>query len=584
MLDQVAILANKNSSESLAVARYYAQRRGIPANHVIQLDLPLTESISRETYDTRVVQPTRHALQERGLVEKIRVLVTTYGIPLRIDAPQASDQRRAWLDDARERQKTARERIRLLEEWVRALAPVDNPASSPQAELSQNQEQPGIVRPSVGDPQVERVGLAFREAAARIRQVRDRQNLEKAVQDLSRFTVQFGGIAALAQNLRPAPGTGNPQGIVEREKLLAQAASVQAMIQVLTQTPSELNRQRAYFLAERMFGLQGVLSLAKAEEEIFSYRDGDASLDSELSLLWGDEESYHIAGRMANPLYVEEGSEPNERHRTLMPVMMVSRLDAPTHQLAMRLVDQAISAEQSGLQGRVYVDARGLATGPPLSYGSYDQSLRDLAEMFRQLASRSPISYQVILENTERRFSQPGEAPDVAVYVGWYRLRSYEDAFTFRPGAIGYHLASAEAASIHDPDEPGWCKNALERGITVTLGSTGEPLLDAFPEPYHFFRLLLTGQYSLVEAYYLTSRYVSWRMVLFGDPLYTPWRGRGVHDGKALPVAPSDRPFHNPLQAVRQVKHLRETALSRIDQIMSQLEHAAQEPSRGPHH
>ena len=93
------------------------------------------------------------------------------------------------------------------------------------------------------------------------------------------------------------------------------------------------------------------------------------------------------------------------------------------------------------------------------------------------------------------------------------------------------------------------CKNALERGVTATLGSVGEPYLDAFPEPARFMTLLLTGKYSLVEAYYLTSRYVSWRMVLFGDPLYNPMQGRSrptADSPTPFPTAPSDRPLGDP--------------------------------------
>ena len=113
--------------------------------------------------------------------------------------------------------------------------------------------------------------------------------------------------------------------------------------------------------------------------------------------------------------------------------------------------------------------------------------------------------------------------------------------------------------SVHDPKERGWCKNALERGITVTIGSTGEPYLDAFPMPHEFVGLLMTGQYSLVEVYYLTTRYLSWRMVLFGDPLYNPWHAQPsikpdqvalrqrTHLGSQAPLPPADRPHRDPL-------------------------------------
>jgi len=189
-----------------------------------------------------------------------------------------------------------------------------------------------------------------------------------------------------------------------------------------------------------------------------------------------------------------------------------------------------------------------------------------------------------VLDDTERRFSQPGEAPDVGIYAGWYKLRSYEDAFTFLPGAIGYHIASGEAISIHDPNETGWCKNALERGITVTLGPVGEPYVDAFPLPDQFIGLLMTGRYHLVEAYFLASRYISWRMGLFGDPLYNPWRGRDLLNEqdlerrpqstlKKLPPAPSTRSFHDPIQARRELTQQREIALAKIRELMKSLEH-----------
>jgi hypothetical protein len=183
-------------------------------------------------------------------------------------------------------------------------------------------------------------------------------------------------------------------------------------------------------------------------------------------------------------------------------------------------------------------------------------------------------TYQSKLENTETRFHHPGEAPDVALYVGWYRLRHYEDAFTFRSGAIGYHMASAEAVSLHSASEPGWCKNALDHGITATLGSIGEPYLDAFPEPLEFAALLMTGQYSLVEAYYLTSRWISWRMVLVGDPLYNPWKTTPAAKRSTLtmfplaPIAPSDRTFDDPIIIRGEWARIHEQSRTKLDAIL----------------
>ena len=65
-----------------------------------------------------------------------------------------------------------------------------------------------------------------------------------------------------------------------------------------------------------------------------------------------------------------------------------------------------------------------------------------------------------------------------------------------------------------------WCVYRLRR---ADRGSGCDP--DSLPLPSEFLGLLLTGRYSLVEAHYLTTRYINWRMVLWGDPLYNPSRG-----------------------------------------------------------
>lgn len=93
-VDRVLIIANRNSPVSLRVAQYYQQRRGIPPSHFFTLDLPdssLTpalESISYSTYKTQVEQPLRDFLTRQDLVNRIRYIVLTKGIPLRIkDVP-----------------------------------------------------------------------------------------------------------------------------------------------------------------------------------------------------------------------------------------------------------------------------------------------------------------------------------------------------------------------------------------------------------------------------------------------------------------------------------------------------------------
>jgi uncharacterized protein (TIGR03790 family) len=575
--DHIAILANRNSSDSLAVAHHYATRRGIPPERIFQLDLPTHETMNREQYEERVVTPVRAMLEAKGLTRTIRVLVTTYGIPLRVDAPQPNESERRWIQEATERQRFARGYLAQIPEWAGHVAPSRHSEQSPST--------PSKPRTIEGDGALfEQTSRAINEAVGRLNQANPREapgTIERWNQELARIMVQAGGAASLARNLQSA----DRQTHANLSKLREEVLSAQTAIRVLTDVPSDRNRKQAYQLTERMFGLEGVLRLATAEIETYSYKNGDASLDSELALLWWDRDQYPVAGRFPNPLFhsaLVANPSPSQP-----PVIIVSRLDAPTPQLAMDLVDRAMETEQRGLTGTAYIDSRGLQPDGTVGYGYYDQGLRDLADLLR-----THSTYPVVLEDTERRFSERSEAPDVAIYAGWYKLRSYEDAFTFNPGAIGYHIASGEAVSIHDPKEAGWCKNALERGITVTLGPTGEPYVDAFPLPNEFFALLLTGRYTLVEAYALTTRYIGWRMVLFGDPLYNPWRGRGLLTEKDTVLrhsrsrqathttAPFALPFNDPIKARQEVKRQRETALAQAQTFINNLERQSRKQKR----
>lgn len=568
---QIAVVVNRSSLESVQVGEHYASRRGIPATQIIRLDLgPLKDAISRQEYEQLLMQPLRQALTERGLATTIRVLLPVYGVPLSVQAPKPTDAEQRWGDDAQARHTRA---VQALETLATQVDPTGEPTTKERETKATSPEQTGNL--------LTRIETGLRQRLTRLQGEKDRQKAGPELQELRSTLLRVGGVAALVRNVPPASAGGSPLPQAELQQLQAQVAIAWRMLQALLEAPTESNRPQAYQLAERVFGLQGVLRLATTEAERRHYSEGSASVDSELSLLWVDAVVYGLAKRIDNPVY-HAAPAPSERPDTALPILLVSRLDAPTPQLAKQLVDHAIQAEQHGLQGTVYVDARWkpLPAAPLLSTAFYDQSLRTTAELFRSLGT-----YPVVFDETERTFQTPGEAPDVAAYVGWYRYRAYEDAFTFRPGSLGYHIASGEAVSVHDPKERGWCKNALERGITVTLGPISEPYLDAFPLPAEFFGLLLTGRYALVEVYYLTTRYLSWRMVLFGDPLYNPWRGKGLlqpaqltllpasgRAAEAFPTAPTARAFPDPLQWRARHEQERQELLTQVERMMQVLE------------
>ncbi len=100
--DSVAVLYNSKLPESKKLAEIYRELRGIPADNLIALELPIAADISRDDYEKKIAGPLRAEFEKRnwwkrqkdrtgmvGPVEnKIRVLVTMRGVPLRIQ-PQA---------------------------------------------------------------------------------------------------------------------------------------------------------------------------------------------------------------------------------------------------------------------------------------------------------------------------------------------------------------------------------------------------------------------------------------------------------------------------------------------------------------
>jgi len=60
------VVFNKDIPESIELAKFYAQKRGIARDHVIGLSVSKTEEIGRDEYDTMIRDPLRAVFKERG--------------------------------------------------------------------------------------------------------------------------------------------------------------------------------------------------------------------------------------------------------------------------------------------------------------------------------------------------------------------------------------------------------------------------------------------------------------------------------------------------------------------------------------
>jgi uncharacterized protein (TIGR03790 family) len=88
----VLLVVNKKSPVSRQIADYYRPRRSVPVPNVCYLDTTPDEEISWQIYQEQIERPVGDCLKKAGLQEKVLYIVTTLGVPLKVDGPGAGVQ------------------------------------------------------------------------------------------------------------------------------------------------------------------------------------------------------------------------------------------------------------------------------------------------------------------------------------------------------------------------------------------------------------------------------------------------------------------------------------------------------------
>lgn len=514
--NEIAILGMASSFESRQLADFYAAARGVPKSQILMLEGAPKETISRGEWEGQFRPAIRNWLGKGGLESKIRCFVTVGDVPLTIgargqDAPDVAE-RKQYLHQSRET---------FVKRFAAVIVAIHGVAGSEAKQAELKGDVP--LRQLVAD-----FDAALKQSQARRQKLPEAERKEADVQ-LERIFIAAGGVNSILEMVaRQGDASKLPEEAMRRLDLArGRLVGLQQGLQSLSSLPDTVARDvQTLNLLHQATGAVGCLRWIDEQLELLQKNETYASFDSELALLRFPD--YPLFRWLPNLLHYGFDVIPNKP-----PTMMVARLSAPSADLVMKLIDASIAAEKTGLQGTIYLDARGMSydakkdqTG---SYGQYDESVRDLAERLKAHAKM-----KVVLNNESTLF-QAGECPDAALYCGWYSLGKYVDAFEWKPGAVGYHMASMEAQTLRNPKSEVWCNAMLRDGVAATLGPTYEPYLAAFPLPDDFFPLLLTGQYTLAEVYYRTLPFNSWVMVLVGDPLYNPFKARPALTEDGLP-------------------------------------------------
>ncbi len=241
----------------------------------------------------------------------------------------------------------------------------------------------------------------------------------------------------------------------------------------------------------------------------------EASISQELALLpLAESDPHDLTGPYLNPLYRTPDLANIGPEKGLL---IVSRLDGPTPEIAKGLVDQALYAEKWGLWGRAYFDTRGIQSG---SYKKGDDMLKGAFNVARLMG------LPVTLDEDPDVYKYEYPMSEVALYAGWYTMHPQgalaRPDIEFMKGAIAYHLHSFSAATLKSQTQ-NWVGPLLAKGAAATLGCVYEPYLDFTPDIEALMVYLLQRKATFGEAAYASLPALSWQVTVVGDPLYCPF-------------------------------------------------------------
>jgi len=89
--DNVLLVVNRNSEISHQISDYYRPRRSVPLRNVCTINTVTDEEINWKTYVSGIEEPIAECLKKAQLVDQVLYIVTTMGVPLKVDGPGAGN-------------------------------------------------------------------------------------------------------------------------------------------------------------------------------------------------------------------------------------------------------------------------------------------------------------------------------------------------------------------------------------------------------------------------------------------------------------------------------------------------------------
>ncbi|MFB0521002.1 MAG: TIGR03790 family protein [Desulfatiglandales bacterium] len=507
----LVIVFNLNMPESKAVADYYAKRRGVPTTNCVGVDVTVSERMLRSDFERRLIPPVLAVVERLKDEGRDPAILLVYGIPLGVKDPVGIKPDKTFMAFTEGKVREYRDlAVQMIEELDHLIGENGSTAAQPKR----------LTEPPSPEDVLKMAGDSLHRGMQYLKESQTSEDKKEKLLRVSSLLIRLAGTSPAAKAFvgKMLKEEEKDRGLSQGQELLKWNAILKS--ELLEGSFWGILPEKALETATTVRFIHGIVGELKFWDEVKRMYGEDktsASVDSELTLMVAG--PYQHAQWLPNPFHASYDHLPFIR-RVRAKSLMVGRLDGPTPESAKRLVDDAVATERVGLRGVFYIDARGLTDSDATNslYSGYDQHLFNL---YHILKDRS--SMEVVIDKGPELFPV-GACPQAALYCGWYSLGNYVDSFKWERGSIGFHVASAEASTLRARESNVWCKRMIEEGVAATLGPVEEPYLLSFPLPDHFFPLLMSGKAPLLEVYFRTTPYISWRQILIGDPLYIPFK------------------------------------------------------------
>lgn len=219
--------------------------------------------------------------------------------------------------------------------------------------------------------------------------------------------------------------------------------------------------------------------------------------------------------RMANPYFnMKFGAELTHFSFLQYHFRLVARLDGYTREQCLKLVDNSLAARP--------------VKGPFLLHqGPAHPEIQFVNDALKAADTVLKNKRMESLYDTDDKF--PGNYKNLMGYYSWGSNDHHFDkaaynSLGFAPGAIAETVVSTSGRTFTDPKAPGQSLIAdlIAQGVTGCKGYVSEPYADAIAVAPLLFDRYTIG-FSLVESFYMASRYLCWKDVVIGDPLCAPY-------------------------------------------------------------